>query len=193
MSPVGFEPTIPASARPQTYALDRAVAGIGHNNSTIYFLHMRHDLIAFTRKRPSNAQMLQFWYRASIPQLKHFDSRSRSHSPVSSNLSQFLLCLESVMSLSSPFHRHTALPFHNPQSFRQQILSSEFFVIIHWINKWHCNGIRRLLPLKPQTTIYVLTLSTNRYIQVLHVPKRSTAHFIKIVNMEQKFHSHFDT
>jgi hypothetical protein len=29
MLPVGFEPTIPASARPQTYALDRAVTGIG--------------------------------------------------------------------------------------------------------------------------------------------------------------------
>jgi hypothetical protein len=27
--PVGFEPTIPASARPQTYALDRAATGIG--------------------------------------------------------------------------------------------------------------------------------------------------------------------
>jgi hypothetical protein len=27
--PVGFEPTIPASARPQTYALDRAAAGFG--------------------------------------------------------------------------------------------------------------------------------------------------------------------
>jgi hypothetical protein len=30
MPPVGFEPTIPASARPQTYALDRAATGIGH-------------------------------------------------------------------------------------------------------------------------------------------------------------------
>jgi hypothetical protein len=29
MPPVGFELTIPASARPQTYALDRAVTGIG--------------------------------------------------------------------------------------------------------------------------------------------------------------------
>jgi hypothetical protein len=29
MPPVGFEPTIPASARPQTYALDRADTGIG--------------------------------------------------------------------------------------------------------------------------------------------------------------------
>jgi hypothetical protein len=27
--PLGFEPTIPASARPQTYALDRANIGIG--------------------------------------------------------------------------------------------------------------------------------------------------------------------
>jgi hypothetical protein len=29
MPPVGFDPTIPASAGPQTYALDRAAAGIG--------------------------------------------------------------------------------------------------------------------------------------------------------------------
>ena len=29
MPPVGFEPTTPAGERPQTYALDRAVAGIG--------------------------------------------------------------------------------------------------------------------------------------------------------------------
>jgi hypothetical protein len=31
MPPVGFEPTIPASARPQTYALDRAATGVGEN------------------------------------------------------------------------------------------------------------------------------------------------------------------
>jgi hypothetical protein len=29
--PVGFEPTIPASARPQTHALDRATTGIGQD------------------------------------------------------------------------------------------------------------------------------------------------------------------
>jgi hypothetical protein len=29
MPPVGFERTIPAGARPQTYALDRAATGIG--------------------------------------------------------------------------------------------------------------------------------------------------------------------
>jgi hypothetical protein len=28
-SPVGFEPAIPASERPQTHALDRAATGIG--------------------------------------------------------------------------------------------------------------------------------------------------------------------
>jgi len=30
MRPVGSEPTISAGERPQTYALDRAVTGIGH-------------------------------------------------------------------------------------------------------------------------------------------------------------------
>jgi hypothetical protein len=29
MPPVGFEPVIPASARPQIHALDRAATGIG--------------------------------------------------------------------------------------------------------------------------------------------------------------------
>jgi len=31
MPPAGFEPTIPASKRPQTHALDRAATGVGHN------------------------------------------------------------------------------------------------------------------------------------------------------------------
>jgi hypothetical protein len=31
MPPVGFEPAIPARARPQTYALDRAATGVGEN------------------------------------------------------------------------------------------------------------------------------------------------------------------
>ena len=30
MAPVGFEPTISAGERPQTYALDRAVTGTGY-------------------------------------------------------------------------------------------------------------------------------------------------------------------
>jgi hypothetical protein len=34
MPPVGFEPTIPESARPQIYALDRAATGIGLNWNT---------------------------------------------------------------------------------------------------------------------------------------------------------------
>jgi hypothetical protein len=32
MSPVGFKPTIPVGARPQTYALDCAATGIGKAN-----------------------------------------------------------------------------------------------------------------------------------------------------------------
>jgi hypothetical protein len=32
MLPTGFDPVIPASERPQTYALDRAVSVIGNGN-----------------------------------------------------------------------------------------------------------------------------------------------------------------
>jgi hypothetical protein len=35
MPPLGFEPTIPASARPQTYVLDRAATGIGKISSSM--------------------------------------------------------------------------------------------------------------------------------------------------------------
>jgi hypothetical protein len=37
MHPVGFEPTIPASPRPQTYALDCAAAGIGKTRVTCVY------------------------------------------------------------------------------------------------------------------------------------------------------------
>jgi hypothetical protein len=37
MSPAGFEPTIPASERPQTHALDRAATGIGISLSLVKF------------------------------------------------------------------------------------------------------------------------------------------------------------
>jgi hypothetical protein len=33
MPPAGFEPTIPASARPQNYAFDRAATGIGERKT----------------------------------------------------------------------------------------------------------------------------------------------------------------
>ena len=36
MPPVGFEPIIPASERPQTHALDRAATGIGIRRNYIY-------------------------------------------------------------------------------------------------------------------------------------------------------------
>ena len=35
MPPVGFEPTISAGERPQTYTLDRAATGTGYNNIII--------------------------------------------------------------------------------------------------------------------------------------------------------------
>jgi hypothetical protein len=45
MPPVGFQPTIPASARPQTYALDRAVTGIGFCMKYAYKHLSRSSLI----------------------------------------------------------------------------------------------------------------------------------------------------
>ena len=41
MPPVGFEPTISAGERPQTYALDRAATGTG--NYTTYSLDILKD------------------------------------------------------------------------------------------------------------------------------------------------------
>jgi len=38
MPPAGFEPTISAGARPQTYALDRAATGTGIPLYTMYIL-----------------------------------------------------------------------------------------------------------------------------------------------------------
>ena len=37
MSPVGFEPTIPASERLETHALDRTATGVGSYNDLIYY------------------------------------------------------------------------------------------------------------------------------------------------------------
>ena len=36
MPPAGFEPTIPASERPQTHSLDRAATGIGRLQHSLY-------------------------------------------------------------------------------------------------------------------------------------------------------------
>jgi hypothetical protein len=39
MPPVGFEPTISAGERPQTYALDRTAAGTGNTNNIINWFY----------------------------------------------------------------------------------------------------------------------------------------------------------
>ena len=41
MPPVGFEPTSPASERPQTYALDRAATGTGNIGRIAFGNRMR--------------------------------------------------------------------------------------------------------------------------------------------------------
>ena len=41
MPPAGFEPAIPASERPQTYALDRAATGVGKLD-IVYIVYSVH-------------------------------------------------------------------------------------------------------------------------------------------------------
>jgi hypothetical protein len=40
MPPAGLEPAIPASERPQTYALDRAAIGIGQGQLYLYLFYV---------------------------------------------------------------------------------------------------------------------------------------------------------
>ena len=40
MLPVGFEPTISADERPQTYALDRAATGTGTFSRIVHVIHL---------------------------------------------------------------------------------------------------------------------------------------------------------
>ena len=43
--PVGFEPTISAGDRPQTYALDRAATGVGAQSVYLQILRKQHDRV----------------------------------------------------------------------------------------------------------------------------------------------------
>jgi hypothetical protein len=44
----GFEPTIPASERPQTHALDRAATGIGEPHIHLTVISLYHHVITIT-------------------------------------------------------------------------------------------------------------------------------------------------
>jgi len=58
MPPVGFERTISAGERPQTYALDRAATGIGGNCNDLSECHpvfiCMHELCELVRELNSN-------------------------------------------------------------------------------------------------------------------------------------------
>jgi hypothetical protein len=56
MTPVGFEPAIPASARPQTYALDRANTGIG--SSYMFRPYTDHHRVGTLLKERANVSCL---------------------------------------------------------------------------------------------------------------------------------------
>ena len=58
MPPVGFEPTISAGERPQTYALDRAATGTGIRNELDYINYIldpvRYEKTAFKLCTPKD-------------------------------------------------------------------------------------------------------------------------------------------
>ena len=47
MPPVGFEPTISAGERPQTYALDHAATGTGTDYVSLLILTPKYSVIIF--------------------------------------------------------------------------------------------------------------------------------------------------
>ena len=81
MPPVGFEPTISASERPQTYALERAATGTGNGNEyqgyflrgnggrcvgiAIFMCRLTRNLVASTFRNPKGMQ--QAWTGNILP------------------------------------------------------------------------------------------------------------------------------
>jgi hypothetical protein len=65
MPPVGFKPTIPASERPQTHALDRAANGIGTQHNTLLKFKF------FTHKSYKNAIFSVGWKSGSVDEHSH--------------------------------------------------------------------------------------------------------------------------
>ena len=60
MSPAGFEPTISAGERPQTYALDRAATGTGYQYRYYYQNYYHHILNCFLWITVCSAKMFNF-------------------------------------------------------------------------------------------------------------------------------------
>jgi hypothetical protein len=69
MPPVGFEPKIPASARPQTYALDRAATGIGTTAILQHYKHKDDDTRATIQEDETDTDTLTAYQSPSIVQI----------------------------------------------------------------------------------------------------------------------------
>jgi hypothetical protein len=63
MPRAGFEPTIPATKQPQTYALDRAATGIGTNLLFTYAFLIRLCIVWVTEKASLNKLKIKWqWF-----------------------------------------------------------------------------------------------------------------------------------
>ena len=63
MPSVGFETAIPASERPQTYALDRAATGTGEYLYIMEINFCRSQWSCLLRRRSAAARLLRLWVR----------------------------------------------------------------------------------------------------------------------------------
>ena len=59
MTPGGFEPTIPAGGRPQTYALDRAATGTGIKTNAL------KNILQYRVLQKSSTIFRSLWWRIS--------------------------------------------------------------------------------------------------------------------------------
>ena len=58
MAPVGLEPTVPASERPQTHALDRTATAIGHNMPICCLYIFIHSVLQFASVNSACDQLI---------------------------------------------------------------------------------------------------------------------------------------
>jgi len=79
-APVGFEPIIPASERPQTYALDRASSWIGNNNNN--YTRSNGPIVRSpvkTAARDCSCQTSHCSFKKIVLSVKHLQSFRSDH------------------------------------------------------------------------------------------------------------------
>jgi hypothetical protein len=127
MPPVGFKPTIPASERPQTHALDRAATGIGdiiQYTSKITHLHTASALCLGRIRTPDS----------SITKQTCSNDRHLPHSDVAQDESSGYFVL--FFGKYSPTFPSTLVPSSSGPSSQRRVESSRSCI---FTSVYHCS------------------------------------------------------